>query len=159
MPRHAVRSVVLVLGVLRVSSLVEELLELGRVGHLDLDKPGVRHCVAVHELRLVHQLLVHLDNLTGNGSINVAGSLDGLDAAKGLLLLERVADLRGTLRSVRLFTHPPVYTLPARERPLHQVGDNQPPPQRPANAAPRHASTESLQHPACHCSARRGGAQ
>src|SRR6266478_8921914 len=59
--------------------LIEQALELGRIGNLDLEEPALNHWIAIDQRRLIDDSLIDLDDFAAHRRINVRGGLDGLD--------------------------------------------------------------------------------
>src|SRR5262245_17267664 len=62
-----------------VGLLIEEALELGRIGNLDLKEPPLAHRIAIHQRRLIDDGLIDLGDFAAHRRINVRGGLDGFD--------------------------------------------------------------------------------
>jgi len=65
----------------------------GLVGQLDLHHPAAAKRVGVDLGRVVDERVVDLDDLPGDGRVDVRGGLDGLDDAVGLSRGDLGADL------------------------------------------------------------------
>mmetsp|Transcript_4209 Transcript_4209/g.10926 ORF Transcript_4209/g.10926 Transcript_4209/m.10926 type:complete len:206 (-) Transcript_4209:117-734(-) len=76
-----------------VASGIHELVQLARVGELDLRHPAVCLRRRVDQRRLVVERLVDLHDLTRHRRVDVARSLDRLDRAHRVILLDARAHL------------------------------------------------------------------
>src|SRR5262249_2769675 len=71
---------------------VEESLELGLIVQLDLDEPTLVIRILVHDVRMIVELGVDRDDLTGDGRDELVDRLHRLELAERLALLHLVAD-------------------------------------------------------------------
>src|SRR5581483_9117559 len=96
-------------GVLCVGSAIHERVDLARRGELDLDHPSLAVGVLVHQLGLVHELLVRGDHGAADRRVKVGGCLHRVDHAEN----GELGDLRTGLRQLHVHN---IAELVLRER-------------------------------------------